>query len=339
MDRKKEYASPPEEFSAPAAEFTAPPEEYAAGGSAPPGRSGRRRRALLAAAAVLALLPLYASLGRAAVPAAVPEKPPETTAAPITSVSAPSAAASTPSPAPLSTPTPTPTSAPTPTPTPEPAEPEVQAVYLSFSDTLEGELTFTGQERIAAVHVEVYDAQLDRTLEAYDVPAEAIAAGRYVLPTMETGKVYMKYRRDYDKTNGWPDPVLRVTWTDAAQTVAEFTEKNHYGLGLAARYSAGEVTVSTYESTAPVTMAYREDDPAAPGEIHVWITIDGRAVESGLARLAPREERSGGTVWYYGTVAAALPDWAGEHGLARVTIREYIEDYDRVWVMEKDVEY
>ena len=347
MDKRNEFSSPGAEFTPPAEEFPAPPDEFSSGsGRASPKKRRKRLLTLLAAgAAVLALWPLYT--------ASAP------TAAPTQALAPASAPASTSAPAPSPTPSPAPTPEPTPSPTPEPVKTEVRAVYLSFSDTLEGAVWFTGQENIRSAHIEIADPQIGKTLDKYDVPADAVAAGFYRLPTMEVYPAYTKYRKDYDKKNAWPDPEIRLSYTyldeTGAETEATLTEPNHYELGMSARYwpkdtdasnpwaYPGRFSVSTYESSEPVAISYSRDDPSAPGEITVWLTIDGRDVDAEHASLDPKEEHytSGGrdAAWYYGTVVISVPDWAETHGVAHVTIREHLRGYDEIWVTEKDIEY
>ena len=356
MDWQNEYVSPPEEFKAPAEEYAAPPPEFGAGGASAPVRRRKLRTLLAAGAVALALWPLYTGLRAPVTPAAAPPAVPEVSAAPVVPAAEPTAVpTSAPTAAPTPTPTPAPTPTPTPTPTPEPVKPEAQAVYLSFSDTLEGELRFLGQENIHSAHVRVTDPQIGKTLAEYDVPAEAIAAGYYRLPVTDTSAPYLKFRKEYDKKGAWPDPVLELSYVcvdeNGAETEQTLTVHNSDELGMSARWwpanadksnpraYPGCLAVSTYESTEPVAMSYRSGEPETPGEIFVWVTIDGKDVDESLARFDPRSEKSGGRTWHYGSVVISLPDWAGEHGTAHFTIRQRLRGFDQVWVTEKDVEY
>ena len=377
MDRTGEFPPLPEEYASPAEgarggeEYIAPPEEYPRRPGLPSPAPSRRKRlkALLFTAAALlsggALL--FSAVPRqpaaetpppaAAAPTAVPEPARTSEPAPEATHTPSPGPSPTPTASPTPTPTPTPSPTPTPAPTPEPEKPEAEAFFVSFSDTLEGEIIFRGGESILGAHVTVWDEAIGAALAEYDVPEEAIREGIFRLPTLGTGDLYYAHRKAYDKVNGFPDPELRLTFRYLDETLNEaentLTVHNSYELGCSTRYypsgsdDYGAVPDSfvfrTYESDIPVNVSYSRDDPAVPGAITVWLTIDGREVPAELVRDESGEENvdflGSKYTYHYGVLVVPRPDWAGEHGTAVFTVRESLLGFDRVWVTVREIEY
>ena len=359
MDKNSEYSSPPEERADPGSEFSAPPAEFGAESGAPPAARSKKHRALLYAGVVLLLswrLLHPTPTAEVAPAAAILANPsaavsPPATLAPAAQPTAEATVAPTDKPA--SSATPAPTAAPTATATPEPVEPEASAVFLSFSDTLEGAITFVGQERITEARADIFDPQIGEVVDSFDIPAEDIALGFYRLPSLDTYAIYRRYRQAYDNAQSYyPDPEIRVTYRvdDEERTLVV---PNSYELGFSTRYWGPEeegdwafpdcFVLSTYESTEPVDLVYSQDDPAQRGAICFQLTINGQAVPAQAVRLEPREETygSGDDTWtyYYGRAVVPRPDWAGEHGVAHFTVKEYLRGFDSVWVTERDIEF
>jgi len=357
-------ASPGAEFSTPSPEreFPPPPPEFGAGTApaATPARNGRKKRfLLLAGAAALYAGALLGGTEPSPPPLPAPPSAAVTTPAPTLlpkpedTASAPALSARPSAGAP--TPLPTAASTPEPSPEPEPVKTEVRAIFLSFSDTLEGAVCFTGQENILGARVRIWDPVIDRSIEELDVPADAVAAGYFRLPTISVYDVYMRYAAEYEAAgNAFPDPELRILCRISGENGEEeqtVTVPNRYELGWSVRYWERDedpewgypdcFAFRTYESHEPVNVAYSREDPQEPGSITVWITVNGRDVTADETLLRPEETTFGGEgpVYYYGNVLVPRPEWAGEHGTAHFTVREYLLGYDEIWVTERDVEY
>lgn len=346
-----EFNTPPpeQEFTPPAPELTTTP----ASDAPRPARRRRKRILFYSAAAMLYAATLLGGshtpkAPQPAVSVVTPAEVPAETPVPVAESA----------PAPVETPAPTEAAAPVETPVTTPEPVSLRAVFIAYSDTMEGELRFTGQDRILGVTAQLWDEQIGQAVGGFEIPAEAIAAGSFKLPTLYAYEFYQQYAAEYDALGAWPDPELRLTYRflnengeEEEQTV---TVQNQHQLGWATRYwdedadpewgYPGCFAFSTYESYVPVSVSYSQADPAAPGEITVWLTLNGQDVPAELVRLEPEEEAwpdaEGETVvFYYGNIVVPRPDWAGEHGVAHFTVRQALEGYDTVWVTERDVEY
>lgn len=344
-----EFSTPPPEleFSPPVPELTPTP----APDAPRPARRRRKRILFYSAAALLYAGTILSGAGRASGPRpAASVVTPVVTAAPVTQ----SAPAPVETAAPVAERTPAPSE--TPAPTPEPVG--ISAVFLAYSDTMEGMLRFTEADRLLAVTAQLWDGQIGQTVSGFEIPAEAIAAGSFKLPTLYAYEFYQQYSEEYDAIGAWPDLELRLTYRFLGENGEEeeqtLTVQNQHQLGWATRYwdedadpewaYPGCFAFSTYESYAPVSVSYSKADPAAPGEITVWITINGQDVPAELVRIEPEKEEwfdaDGETVtFYYSNIVVPRPDWAGEHGVAHFTVRQALEGYDTIWVTERDVEY
>jgi len=260
-------------------------------------------------------------------------------------------------PAPEITPSPSPTPSPEPTATPEPEKTEVDAVFVSFSDTLEGTVYLRGQQNILKAFVLVWDDQISVRLWDHNLSHEEIESGVYHLPSLSNGDLYMEHQAEYDAINGWPDPELQINYLfrdeDGSERDIQVTRHNSYELGFSTRYYLPEddsvwavpdsFVFQTYESDIPINVEYSQDDPAEKGAITVWLTVNGRDVPAELVRNESRQESfdfmGEEFAYYYGILVAQRPGWAGEHGVAHFTVREYLTGFDEVWVTERDVEY
>lgn len=229
---------------------------------------------------------------------------------------------------------------------------------MSFSDTLEGAVRFSGRDRILSASLQLWDDQIDQSIGQFEIPGDAIAEGYFQLPTIYVYDLYEQHMEEYEAAGDvWPDPELRLTYRfvneDGAEEEQTVTVHNYYELGWAARYwdldadpewgYPGCFAFSTYESTKPVNVTYSTKDPTERGAITVSIRINGREVPASLVRSEPKEESfeygDPNVTYYYGNLILPRPDWAGEHGVAHFTVREYLRGFDEVWVTEKDVEY
>lgn len=328
-----ENPAPPgeQEFRQEAEEF--PPVPAPASGEGGPRR--RRRFLLYLGAALLLVWILRGGAARQAPPA--PEAAPPAEATP--------AASAEPSP--------------DPTPEPTPEITEVKAVFLSFSDTWEGAVTFTGQDKILSSTAEIRDAQIDQSIERFEIPREAIERGVWKMDTLEVYPVYTRFREAYEAADdAWPDPELIVTYRflneNGDEEEASLTVPNSYELGWSARYAApdadpewtypGCFVFSTYESMTPVALSYSRDEPAEPGAFTLWVTVDGRDVTPEEVQMLPRKDpfaayEDEGPRYYYGNLVIPMPDWAPAHGTAHFTVRQRLLGFDEVWVTEVDVSF
>lgn len=349
-----ETAPPPEEFPAPGAEYTYP-EEFPVVPTQErdvPRKGKKSRLWKLAAAAILTGAVVFAAGRNAAripLPAAVPL--PVETASP--------AATAAPTAKPTPAPTAVPTAEPTPTPTPEPEKTEVEAVFISFSDTLEGRIYFRGQQNILKAFALAWDEQIQREVASFEISHEAIERGVFDLPTLETGEIYYANREEYDRVNAFPDPELQVICLVRNKAGEEedltVTVPNSYELGFSTRYYGPDTEEDsfripdafifhTYESTVPFGVALSDADPTRPGDITVSVTVNGAAVPPDMAEAFVYDEAfelfgEKGPDYYYGCVRVRRsPAWP-EHGTVHFTVREALRGYDTVWVTERDVEY
>jgi len=359
MDRQDyEFPVPQgQEYSPPRSEqeFTPPPAEFSSGWAASTGAAGRRRKKRFWLYAGAALLSAWILVEGTSVPPS-PSTAPFPTAVEIRptpdtgEVRPTSEVAETPAP------TATPTAIPTASPVPE--KPEIRAILISFSDRLEGELSFSGSESILQIRAKLFDPQIGEDIGDFDIPPDAIARGVFRLPMVPLYEIYERYYAAYEQAgSAWPDPELQITALIVNENGDEeeqtLTVPNRYELGWSAQYWAADAdpdwgypdsfAFSTYESEAPVSVTYSRDDPTERGAITVWLTINGRDVPPELVQLKPEEMTFDfldvPVTYYYGNLVVPRPDWAGEHGIAHFTIREYLLGFDEIWVTERDVEY
>ncbi len=336
----EEHVPPPEEFPAPGPELTPPPEEFPPLAAAESPAPGRRRRKLLYALAAGALLLLLAGRLPQVVLPPEPESPPVPTDAP-----SPTAA-------------PEPSPSPTPEPTPEP-EPDCEILYYAFSSAHYARLRFTAPEAFDAVELTLVEPLLNVEAASYTLGPEEIAAGEVDLTLPDTGDLYLEHLEDYRALDAWPEWLvmnaeLRYRGADGPVTETRSLLPSPEQ-GWSIRYwpeDAGEdewsfpgcFRFATYESDTPVSLVLDAPEAAGPGVISVSFRINGRPVDADTVEARTWEDQydflgSDSPVFYFASLLFTRPAWAPERGVLHVTVVQYLEGYDRVLTLERDLPY
>lgn len=214
-------------------------------------------------------------------------------------------------------------------------------VFFAFSDSLRAKLTFDNPDKISAVRAEVWDSLGGNLEQSFDVPADAVKSGEYTLPDlMGMFEMYMAHHSDYDPSDDFPVPELRVfmMYEEDGQEKTEeirqvFTEEQGWG----ARIREGQIVFRTYESFEPLMVsvgtenAETEANALASGEILVVISVDGKPVPKDQCTVTNDEETwqdsEGKDVKLY-YAGVSTPEQSGK---ITVSVYQKLKGYDVIW--------
>ena len=238
-------------------------------------------------------------------------------------------------------------------------------VFIGFSSRKLGKITLNNGKDVTGVTAEVREPILGLTVAEYSLTAEEIAAGRFTIPEMDSGDVYMAHMSEYDAANAFPEELeLHVTVrynSEEGEQRLEYTVKDSPQQGWNLSYwpddePTSEFTwpgcfrLASFESLYPVSFVVDEPDrvKTVPEGIvlSVSLSIDGRQVLPEECTLEeelkddPLAEFYGGPAqqYYYAYLILKRPDWAPEHGTIHMTVIQQLTE-GGVWTTEKDMAY
>lgn len=359
-DNKKEFPFPAPEYLPPEAEFPLPG-EFPPPAAEPPAKRRRAWRPLpYAAAAILFLAMMGRSSGRRAAEEIGTFTDIESVAAVITEAvtatpepvadDAPTAAPTFTA-APTSAPAATeaPTSAPTATPEPIPDDPEVDAVFVSFSDRAEGRIYFRYAQNVTSATAEIWDVNMSEPEQVIPIPAEAVAQGVYELPAVDIADVFFAHMDYYFAQGVDPQLELRLQVDyevgGEARTITVIRRATDELGWYFTRTTTGRFTFGTYSDPERVEIVYDEPGQVAEGVISILVEINGVSVSADACEFRTREEDgylpdgSRGT-YYESVVTITGPDeQAGAGGTARITVTQHLRGYDTVLETVREIEW
>ena len=221
---------------------------------------------------------------------------------------------------------------------------------------------------MTAVKAKIREPVLGFDVAEYELTAEEIAAGEFMIPATDTGDIYMAHMAEYDAANTFPEELelnVTVSYESAeGEKTLEYTAKDkpEQGWGLmywpdsepATDWSyPGFFRFSTYESLIPVSIVIDEPDKVTTSEerivLSVSISIDGRKIlpedceireeqeEDPLAEFYGPDEAPHN--YYYARLFLKRPEWAGEHGTIHLTVVQQLAADGSIWTTEQDTEY
>ena len=342
-----ELTPPPEEFPAPAPEITPPPEEFPPPGTAvsEDGEKRRRRRlrklgAFTAAAVLLLLLSRH-------LPGTVPALPlPTEPSLPVAET-------------PLPEETPAPTPEPSPEPTPEP-EPSCEILFYNFSSTNYIRLLLTVPEAFESISLELREPVLDLPVTSFFLEQKDLSAGELILPGCAVDDLYFEHMEEYNAMNRFPEELALhavIVYVREGETITEERDliaAPEQGWGLMYWSKNAEESdwsfpncfrFETYESLTPIELVLDDPEAVKPGVISVAFSIDGREIDPAAIQYDTRREAyeiagmAVGEPFYYARFLFEKPDWAPEKGTLHVTVVQYLENYRRTVVIERDLDY
>lgn len=338
--KQDEFTPLPPEFRSGKSEFSPLPPEFPERAPRFPGEPRRKRLFMLAAAAlVLAMLilprrqtpeemPALTQTPAAAVPTTEPDLPPQEPAPVYTEPAITEPAVTEPA-----------------------APPECMPIFFAFSDSLRAKLIFTGTEAIRSVRAELWDAAGDTPEQTWEVPAEAIAQGEYTLPDMMgVFDMYMAHHDDYNPTDPFPVPELRVFLTvqaeggEAAVTYTQSVSEEH---GWGVRVRDGELRFQSYESYEPLSILVgasdwqQQLDQLRAGEFLLMIQLNGTQVSEADCTITADEDTwqtADGEDITFHYVSLTVPQ-QGSTGNASVTVFQKLAGYDLIWTETVELNY
>ena len=209
---------------------------------------------------------------------------------------------------------------------------------------------------------------LDLQVASFELSAEEIASGEFILPPLDTGNLYMANMAAYDKARSFPETLelkvlVRYTGEEGEKELEYIvTDSPEQGWGIMYWPDAEQKTewswpgffrLSTYESLVPVSFVIDEPDrvQSRPDKVVLSVSfwIDGRKIlpgeceivdeaeESPLAAYFSPEEPS--ETFYYSRVFLKRPDWAPEHGTLRLAVTQELFQDGSLWTTEEDFAY
>lgn len=353
---ESEFSPPPQtdyfnpdpdmEFSPPGAAAAAPPQKR---------RRKRLRRLLYIGAAVLLLWPLFDNPAQSA---ALPS--PTAVQTPLPAVVTP--APVTPSAAPEATPSPVPTAEPAAEPVVK--EPVVRADFFYFSHEHHATVYLENIGAIHSVEVSVRDKTLDLPVYDYFLSEEEIASGKYDLPMLSTGDLYMDHWDEYAANDGWPEFELLVTvWYENeagdGEDTLELTMSPVFELGIGVSYwnydwdeqlPPDSFVVTPWEETDQISFVINDPDAVTdPTVFSVDFSYNGRhAAPEDYQVIKYRDEydvtHTGSdepehVVAYTSRLLLRRPEWMPESGTVHVTMVQRLASTGELWIREEDVEY
>ena len=253
----------------------------------------------------------------------------------------------------------------TPVPTPEPEPlPDSEVIYYQTFSVGHGIILLTDPAHTTAVHVRLYDEQIDAYASMYehDLTPEEIAAGRYDIDYIELGYLRGEHAEAYDALgeDAYPKPYLQAVVSYRLDDGTEGTTERHsyylpedwvfysfcgdeeqlYGPNYPRCFV---LSVSEYRGDAPVFTA-DADRELEPGEIFVSVTIDGERIPAELCRQEHYEETytfddgdSYTSLTEYFVIP--LPDGFPQRGTAEIKIRQRFRNYDYILENTYTLEY
>ena len=252
----------------------------------------------------------------------------------------------------------------TPVPTPEPELPSATVIYYQTFSVGHGIILLTDPAHTTAVHVRLYDEQIDAYASMYehDFTPEEIAAGRYEIGYIELGYLRGEHAEAYDALgeDAFPKPYLQAVVSYRLDDGTEGTIERHayyqpedwvwcsfygdseqmYGPNYPRCFV---LSVSEYRGDAPVFTA-DADKELEPGEIFVSVTIDGERIPAELCRQEHYEETytfddgdSYTSLTEYFVIA--LPENFPQRGTAEIVIRQRFRNYDYILEQTETIDY
>ena len=199
--------------------------------------------------------------------------------------------------------------------------------------------------------VELTEPILGLTVSTYELTAEEIASGEYVIPEVDTGNIYMAHMAEYDAKNyAFPEDLqlhVTVRYNSAeGEQVLEYNVQDtpEQGWGLQYWADSEEKFDFTYpgyfrftpytEGQTPVTLVVDSPEQAAYSAerivLSVSLSIGGQAVSPEDCEI--REEEG------FDRLYLKRPGWAPEHGTIHLKVVQQLSG-GTVWTTERDEEY
>ena len=234
--------------------------------------------------------------------------------------------------------------------------------FIGFSSRKVGKITLKNAKDVTAVTAVIREPILNVKVKTYELTKKQIAAGEFSIPAIDTGDVYTKNQKKYDKKNAFPEELeLKVTvrYNSAkGEKKLEYTVKDRQEQGWGMMYwddkeeksdwtYPGYFRFSTYESRVPVSLVVDAPEKARTDQkkvvISVSLSIGGRKIPSKDCSVREEHEDVTGaknkkTRYYYARVFVKRPKWAPKHGTIHQVVVQQLSD-GTVWTTEQDTKY
>ena len=220
---------------------------------------------------------------------------------------------------------------------------------------------------MTGVTAEIREPILGLTVAEYELTADEIASGEFMIPATDAGDVYMAHMAEYDAAEAFPEELelhvtVRYESADGEKTL-EYTAMDTPEQGWGMRYwpedepetdwsYPGYFRFSTYESSTPVSLVVDEPDrvmtTAEKTVLSVSLSINGRRIlpeECEIREVMEdifadfREPDEEPRYSYYARLLLKRPDWADEHGTVHVTVTQQLSGDGSIWISERDLDY
>ncbi len=243
---------------------------------------------------------------------------------------------------------------------PEVPVPDCDAVFYQTHSVLNAAVTLTDRWRTTAVHVRIWDEQVNDSLLEYDLEEDYIKFGFWAQEGIDLQTFYAKHREEYESAGTRISLQLEVTLTyempdGTTGTVVRRSEPKPEDYVMVEYHSAdAEPNAYTFPDCFVVTVydAVTEENPPfitdrthdlLPGEIYVGISASYHRLSADQCRvecIADSYEYEGKTYTSYTYyLVFPRPDDIPPHGTATVTVKQRFLHFNFMRIDEHTVEY
>ncbi len=239
-------------------------------------------------------------------------------------------------------------------------EPDCEAIFYQTHSVVNAAVTLTDRWRTTAVHVRIWDAQVNDSLFEYDLTEEYLKFGFWAQEGIDLQTFYAKHRAEYENAGTSMKLLLEATLTyrmpdGTIGTVVRSTEPQAEDYVMVEYHSAdAEPNEYTFPGCFVIAVydAVTEDKPPfitdrtkelLPGEIYVGIAANYHRLSADQCRIEcitdsyEYEGKTYTSYTYY--LVFPKPDDLPEHGTATVTVKQRFLHYNFMRIDEHTVDY
>ena len=223
--------------------------------------------------------------------------------------------------------------------------------FIGLSDRAGGKITLRSAKDVTGVTAEIRELNLGQAVASYELTADEIASGEFVIPEVDANALYWAHEAEYNALNTGPESFevhVTVRYNSAeGEKALEYTLQAAEEEGWSVQYwpdeeekydwnYPGYFRFASYGNVygVPVSVVVGQPDKASstPERIvlSVSLSIDGRAIPAEECEIREEDGRE--------FLLVKRPDWAGAHGVIHMTVVQQLSD-GTLWTSERDQEY